>query len=192
MELLQQRSKICEQTEELEANGESQSEASCSASEDDEIEASVREDMCKLDEICQANHMHFRLIDRVGEGLHTHMIELDSPLTERAGTFSTVYKAEDMQYDFFENEWDTNSDHQTKCTSTTNPQKPRRPRYVAIKKIYVTSSPLRIQNELELLHVLRGHQSVCPLITAFRYQDQVVAILPYFVHQDFRVRAIRQ
>lgn len=58
---------------------------------------------------------------------------------------------------------------------------------MAIKKIYVTSSPIRIQNELELLHDLRGYDSVCPLITAFRHQDQVVAVLPYFRHFDFRV-----
>lgn len=62
----------------------------------------------------------------------------------------------------------------------------RRPQYVAIKKIYVTSSPARILNELELLHELRRCPSVCPLITAFRHTDQVVAILPYFRHGDFR------
>lgn len=63
----------------------------------------------------------------------------------------------------------------------------RRPKFVAIKKIYVTSSPHRILNELELLHDLRNCPSVCPLITSFRYTDQVVAILPYFRHADFRV-----
>ena len=62
-----------------------------------------------------------------------------------------------------------------------------KPQIVAVKKIYVTSSPMRIFNELELLHNLKGCDSVCPLITAFRYQDQVVAILPHFEHQDFRV-----
>ena len=46
---------------------------------------------------------------------------------------------------------------------------------------------MRIFNELELLHSLKGCSAVCPLITAFRYQDQVVAILPHFKHQDFRV-----
>ena len=61
---------------------------------------------------------------------------------------------------------------------------------MAIKKIYVTSSPMRIHNELELLHDLRGQKSVCPLITAFRHHDQVVAVLPYFRHQDFRVSPI--
>lgn len=29
---------------------------------------------------------------------------------------------------------------------------------------------------------------MCPLITAFRYQDQVVAVLPYFPHTDFRIQ----
>jgi cell division control protein 7 len=62
----------------------------------------------------------------------------------------------------------------------------RRPKYVAIKKIYVTSSPIRILNELELLADLTGCDSVCPLITAFRHMDQVVAVLPYFRHTDFR------
>lgn len=61
-----------------------------------------------------------------------------------------------------------------------------RARYVAIKKIYVTSSPLRIFNELDLLHDLRDSKAVCPLITAFRHQDQVIAILPYVAHSDFR------
>ena len=65
-------------------------------------------------------------------------------------------------------------------------QQRRRLKYVAIKKIYVTSSPTRILNELELLNDLRGCDSVCPLITAFRHTDQVVAVLPYFRHTDFR------
>lgn len=41
-------------------------------------------------------------------------------------------------------------------------------------------------NELDLLNDLRGADSVCPLITAFRHTDQVVAVLPYFQHTDFR------
>lgn len=45
---------------------------------------------------------------------------------------------------------------------------------------------MRIYNELDLLNDLRGYDSVCPLITAFRHTDQVVAVLPYFRHTDFR------
>lgn len=116
------------------------------------------------------------------------------------GTFSTVYKAEDLLYHRYQNDWDIfgqAQDHEQE--EWDNPPSKRRrvdgssggrktARYVALKKIYVTSSPIRIQNELELLHDLRGCKSVCPLITAFRYQDQVVAVLPYFPHTDFRIQ----
>lgn len=114
--------------------------------------------------------------------------------------------AEDLCYDSYRNDWDIEAQDASKWSSPPvqnaskassqdpssgdNPKhrKRRGPRYVAIKKIYVTSSPTRVQNELELLHALNGHKSVCPLVTAFRHQDQVVAVLPYFRHQDFRVR----
>jgi cell division control protein 7 len=111
-----------------------------------------------------------------------------------------VYKAEDLLYDAYVNDWDIEEKENAKWSSP--PLKKRRtgaqgqdeyiqppkqrPRYVAIKKIYVTSSPTRILNELELLNKLKGCNSVCPLITAFRSTDQVVAVLPYFRHTDFR------
>ncbi|KAA8566221.1 hypothetical protein EYC84_008821 [Monilinia fructicola] len=116
-------------------------------------------------------------------------------------TFSTVYKAEDLLYEHYDNDWDLEEKEQSAWTSP--PVKKRRTggardvmneynqqrrgkKYVAIKKIYVTSSPTRILNELDLLNDLRGCDSVCPLITAFRHTDQVVAVLPYFRHTDFR------
>lgn len=116
-----------------------------------------------------------------------------------------MYKAEDLLYDHYENDWDLEAEDQVKWSSppfkkrrtedapsssagdVLDRRRKRGPQYVAIKKIYVTSSPMRIQNELELLHDLRGCKDVCPLITAFRHQDQVVAVLPYFRHLDFRV-----
>ncbi|KAL8650743.1 MAG: hypothetical protein Q9210_003644 [Variospora velana] len=148
-----------------------------------EVSDTVREEMSKLEKIFQKKGLKFRMIDRIGEG-----------------TFSTVYKAEDLHYDFYQNDWDletldgstwssppvkrrrdeSSQDHERR-------QQRRRPRYVAIKKIYVTSSPARIQNELELLHDLQGYRSICPLITAFRYHDQVIAVLPHYRHQDFRL-----
>jgi cell division control protein 7 len=99
-----------------------------------------------------------------------------------------VYKAEDLEYNNFENRWDLEEKERRKWQSPGSRSKrsSRRPHYVAIKKIYVTSSPIRIFNELELLHDLKSSDSVCPLITAFRHQDQVVAVLPYFQHHDFR------
>lgn len=121
-----------------------------------------------------------------------------------AGTFSTVYKAQDLQYEQYDNKWDLDKENEkwipppprqrlnrsssaATIDAISQPSRPnRRPKYVAIKKIYVTSSPQRILNELELLHDLRDCPAVCPLITAFRSTDQVIAILPYFRHQDFR------
>lgn len=127
---------------------------------------------------------------------------LSRELTLDIGTFSTVYKAEDLQYDKYYNDWD---DRERDDRETPPPHKKRRvgsaqvsearpskalrkPRYVALKKIYVTSSPVRIHNELAILHDLQGCKSVCPLITAFRHLDQVVAVLPYFPHTDFRLQ----
>ncbi|KAL7620101.1 Cell division control protein 7 [Parahypoxylon ruwenzoriense] len=150
-----------------------------SSEDSDEIDLCVQHDMDKL----QATFLDFkdkyRLIKRIGEG-----------------TFSTVYKAEDLQYHQYENNWDIDavesqwrSPPLTAIHSRSNSLSSRtrqKPKFVAIKKIYVTSSPSRILNELELLHDLRDSLSVCPLITAFRHADQVLAVLPYFRHQDFR------
>ncbi|PYH95213.1 kinase-like protein [Aspergillus ellipticus CBS 707.79] len=151
----------------------------------EEVDDSVKEDMKKLEDTFPGISVRFRLVNRIGEG-----------------TFSTVYKAEDLLYDQYKNDWDTFQS--TQMDGWTDPAikrrriegennrsipiRRRKPRYVALKKIYVTSSPHRIQNELELLHDLRGCRSVCPLITAFRYQDQVVAVLPFFPHTDFRIQ----
>ncbi|KAK7757543.1 Cell division control protein 7 [Diatrype stigma] len=166
-----------------------------SSDEDEHIDLSVREDMEKLNSTFSNFKDNYRLIKRIGEG-----------------TFSTVYKAEDIRYHHYHNQWDLDAKEHHQWTppplrsasrshssshsgshSSSRPttgqqlqQTRRKPKYVAIKKIYVTSSPSRIFNELELLHDLRDSPSVCPLITAFRQSDQVVAILPYFRHQDFR------
>ncbi|EKD14978.1 uncharacterized protein L3040_003825 [Drepanopeziza brunnea f. sp. 'multigermtubi'] len=150
---------------------------------DGAVDPVVQEDMNKIQE-SKGIKNRYRLINRIGEG-----------------TFSTVYKAEDLEYENYRNEWDIEEKETPRSTSPPlkkerrmQPmsemddygQQRRRPKYVAIKKIYVTSSPSRILNELELLNNLRGFDSVCPLITAFRSTDQVVAVLPYFRHTDFR------
>ncbi|KAH0565322.1 hypothetical protein GP486_001283 [Trichoglossum hirsutum] len=151
---------------------------------DDTPDEAVQDDIEKFKNTFKGIAQRFRLINRIGEG-----------------TFSTVYKAEDLLYDNYDNQWDIEQKDVSKWAPPPlkrrrmgdGPMPPTRahsrnqkPKYVAIKKIYVTSSPIRTQNELELLHDLRGCDSVCPLITAFRYQDQVVAVLPYFKHMDFR------
>ncbi|KAI1980358.1 Cell division control protein 7 [Ophidiomyces ophidiicola] len=158
-------------------------------SKEEETDESVVEDMKKLEDHFVVIKKQFRLIRRIGEG-----------------TFSTVYKAEDLLYDRYYNEiwdWELSEDDEDEAfllapfkrrrigeflDTQNSMERPvqRKRRYVALKKIYVTSSPSRIQSELELLLELRGCPSVCPIITAFRHLDQVVAVLPYIPHQDFR------
>ncbi|KAK9468112.1 kinase-like domain-containing protein [Lipomyces arxii] len=118
----------------------------------------------------------FRLVDKIGEG-----------------TFSSVYIAEDLEYDMYDNSWDLDRTPPRKGGSSLlyKRHKPngghhRRKKFVAIKRIYVTSSPQRILNELVLLDTLSGCPAIAPLITAFRDRDQIVAILPYFKHADYR------
>lgn len=144
-----------------------------SEEEQENIDDAVLDDMERFEQSFKNINQRYRLINRIGEG-----------------TFSTVYKAEDLLYEHYKNDWDLddNKENLNSTSSTLKQQSSIRPRakYVAIKKIYVTSSPLRILNELELLHDLRNAPNVCPLITAFRHQDQVIAILPFFQHKDFR------
>ncbi|KAI9722845.1 MAG: hypothetical protein M1828_004411 [Chrysothrix sp. TS-e1954] len=140
--------------------------------DEEELEDSVVEDMQRLEESFRGFNKSYRLINRIGEG-----------------TFSTVYKAEDLHYNEYNNDWDIDKDKENVNTTQHHKRakiERRKPHYVAIKKIYVTSSPARIMNELELLHLLRHCDSIAPLITAFRDKDQVIAILPYFAHLDFR------
>ncbi|KAI9892604.1 MAG: hypothetical protein M1814_001297 [Vezdaea aestivalis] len=172
--------------EERTTDREEDSESALPDETDDEPDDEVFEDIQKFNATFKGISERYRLINRIGEG-----------------TFSTVYKAEDLLYDQFDNDWDIEQkenlkwstpplkkrrrgDHLAESSNQEEAQRKRGPQFVAIKKIYVTSSPMRIQNELELLYDLRGCDSVCPLITAFRHQDQVVAILPYFRHVDFR------
>ena len=192
-----------EDDEDLESVVSAYSEEEQSESDQD-VDDAVREEM---DDFCRhfkGIERRFRLISKIGEGI-LHDMSSDTEMFSNIchpGTFSSVYKAEDLHYDRYDNEWDWESRSDDGYDKSPPPHKRRkfnghveshsqrrRPKYVAIKKIYVTSSPQRIMNELELLHSLQGCQDVVPLITAFRHLDQVVAILPYFKHVDFRVRS---
>lgn len=138
--------------------------------EQEEVDDAILDDMDRFEQSFKNIGHRYRLINRIGEG-----------------TFSTVYKAEDLLYDQYLNNWDIDAEKENlDANSTKQSMRPSKPKYVAIKKIYVTSSPGRILNELELLKDLRDSPNVCPLITAFRHQDQVIAILPFFQHKDFR------
>jgi serine/threonine protein kinase len=79
------------------------------------------------------------------------------------GTFSSVYKAIDLEHDQYDNTaWDyemqkipgaesANSD----APGTTKLSDSEGGKVVALKRIYVTSSPDRIENEIAILHDLR-------------------------------------
>lgn len=113
----------------------------------------------------------YRIVDRLG-----------------TGTFSSVYKAVDLHYDskWYNDAW---MGHHPP-SSSAHYQSSMRPShgkvFVAIKRIYVTSNPERIRNEIAILEDCRGSRHVSQLITAFRNRDQVVAVMPYHRNDDFR------
>jgi len=137
----------------------------------------------------------YQIVDRIGEGPAFHLFRdhLRYIDISYVGTFSTVYKAIDHFHDHYDNHaWENasnggfgfvpvrrNADGQFLFTAK---------RFVAIKKIYVTSSPARILSEISMLKELKGEHNVIPIISAVRHLDQVLVIMPYFEHQDFRVR----
>ncbi|KAJ8487928.1 hypothetical protein ONZ45_g14148 [Pleurotus djamor] len=121
-----------------------------------EIEAEIEE----LEESVPVLAEQYKLVDRLG-----------------TGTFSSVYKAIDLLHDHWDNTtWQDPITRRTMLQSSpsfTANGRMRGPRvYVAVKRIYVTSSPERIRNEISILETCIG--------------DQVVAIMPYHRNDDFR------
>lgn len=117
----------------------------------------------------------YRLLDRLG-----------------TGTFSSVYKAVDLHYHEKWNNalWHGPHPPGSSAHYQTAPPPEGSKVYVAIKRIYVTSGPERIRNEISILETCRACRHVSQLITAFRHEDQVVAIMPYHRNEDFRVRVM--
>jgi cell division control protein 7 len=70
------------------------------------------------------------------------------------GTFSSVFKAEDRYHDLYDNFIWTHTLPHPPWDNDGQPR-PRKRVYVALKRIYVTSSPERIYNELEVMEELR-------------------------------------
>lgn len=130
--------------------------------EDDELGDidGTQEEMDELERLIPGLALQYQLLGKIGEG-----------------TFSTVYKAIDLQHDHYDN---------SSWTNIFTHRRQQRARVVAIKKIYVTSSPTRIANEISILNDLQGSSFIAPLITAMRREDQVVVVLPYFPNNDFR------
>lgn len=143
--------------------------------EEDEVTLEVLEDMQKLESNFPILATDYRLIDKIGEG-----------------TFSTVYKAEALggKIRLGSDMWKSpplkkmRSSNENSSDNLVKSKK-KNP-IVALKQIYVTSSPNRIFNELNLLYMLTGNSRVAPLLDVLRHQDQILAILPYYHHCDFR------
>lgn len=127
------------------------------------------------------------------------------------GTFSAVYKAIDVNFfardnsSWFHSSLQDPDDLVLYCLSLTQRLHPKtklqqalkqyfqtqlppgkEPHFVALKRINVTSSPERVKDELQFLRSLGGLRNVIPLITALRYEDQAIAVYPFFKHVDFR------
>ncbi|KAF8490281.1 kinase-like domain-containing protein [Gautieria morchelliformis] len=103
------------------------------------------------------------------------------------GTFSSVYKAIDLRHhEWINTSWRGPRPPGSLAGYQSAEHDPSRKFFVAIKRIYVTSMPERIRNEIAILEDVRGCRHVSQLITAFRQADQVVAIMPYHRNEDFR------
>lgn len=57
--------------------------------------------------------------------------------------------------------------------------------HYALKHLVPTSSPSRIENEIKCLQLLQGKENVVSLLTMLRHYDQVVLVMPYFMHDKF-------
>lgn len=141
-----------------------------------EERAEIEEEIHDLESAMPSLMVNYRIVDRLG-----------------TGTFSSVYKAVDIWY---HDRWDNTEWHgyhppasSAHYQSALHP--PDSKVFVAIKRIYVTSSPERIRNEISIMEDCRGCRHVSQLITAFRNEDQVAAIMPYHRNEDFRVRLCR-
>ncbi|KAJ4486500.1 kinase-like protein [Lentinula lateritia] len=135
--------------------------------EQEEILAEISD----LEEAVPQLSADYKLLDRLG-----------------TGTFSSVYKALDLHYHdkWFNAPWHGHHHTSSSAHYQSLPRPPGTKVYVAVKRIYVTSSPERIRNEISILDECRSCRHVSQLITAFRQQDQVVVIMPYQKNDDFR------
>ena len=160
-----------EEEEEEEEDDETDEEASIflkSRDEQAEIEAEILDLEGAVPDLAQ----DYKLVDRLG-----------------TGTFSAVYKAIDLGYHTKWNNTEWHGNHPS--TSSAHYQSvhhpPDRKVFVAVKRIYVTSGPERIRNEISIMEDCRGSRHVSQIITAFRHLDQVVVVMPYQRNDDFRV-----
>ena len=135
----------------------------------------IEEEIADLESAVPQLSTDYKLLDRLG-----------------TGTFSSVYKAIDLHYHdkWYNDPWHGHHPPSSSAYYQSAPRPKDSKHFVAIKRIYVTSSPERIRNEISIMEDCRGCRHTSQLITAFRQADQVVAIMPYQRHDDFRVSPI--
>lgn len=131
----------------------------------------------------------YELVDRLGTGqfVQTRFFTTNLFVFQK-GTFSAVYKAVDLNY---HEKWDNAVWHgrnppNTSAHYQTCPRPSGKTHFVAVKRILVTSAPKRVMNELVIMELCRGCRHVAQIITAFRHEDQVLAIMPYQRSLDFK------
>ncbi len=139
-----------------------------STEERKEIEQEIEELMESVPQLQE----DYKVVDRLG-----------------TGTFSSVYRAVDLHY---HTKWDNMPwhGHHPPSSSAHYQSLPRlvgSKVFVAVKRIYVTSSPDRIKNGVSIMIDCLGCRHVSQLITATRHFDQVVLVMPFQRNEDFRV-----
>lgn len=160
-----------DELEEEDAQGDTDEELTIHLKPPEEQEE-IQEEIADLEVAVPQLVVDYKVVDRLG-----------------TGTFSAVYKAIDLHY---HDKWDNSVWHGVHPSGSSSyyqsaPRPPDTKVFVAIKRIYVTSGPERIKNEIMIMQDCRGCRHISQLITAFRHQDQVVAIMPFHKHEDFRV-----
>ncbi|VDB89994.1 unnamed protein product [Peniophora sp. CBMAI 1063] len=150
-----------EEQEQQEEESDDEEEHTLSYKSPDD-QAEIVAQMRSLEQAVPCLPEDYRLVDRLG-----------------TGTFSTVFKAVDLNHD---SKWKNTLWNSAIASASSSKGKV----YVALKRIYVTSAPERIRNEITILETCRNARHVSKLVTAFRERDQIVLVLPYQRNDDFR------
>ncbi|ORX86743.1 kinase-like protein [Anaeromyces robustus] len=135
-----------------------------SSSEENEVSESIKEEIRTLLDDIPELKSKYQILNKTGEG-----------------TFSSVYKA--LRID---EERKRKERIKKKKENKYYAKKIKGKKYYALKRIYATSSPQRIENEISILHDLRKKSNIVSIYGCVRYEDQVILVLPYIQHNDFR------
>ena len=162
---------MAEEEEETQVDDEDEEERTILLKPPDEQEQ-IAEEILDLEEAVPQLREDYKIIDRLG-----------------TGTFSSVYKAIDLGYHakWYNPPWHNRHPPSSSAHYQSEPRPKGSKAFVAIKRIYVTSGPDRIRNEISIMDDCRGCRHVSQLVTAFRHCDQIVVVMPYHRNDDFRV-----